>query len=127
MKIIRKSYEINVSVGRVWEALTKPSEIENWGAGPAKMDNKTGTRFELWGGDIHGINTEVTEYKKLIQNWYAGDWPEASKVVIELSGKDNQTKVTLEQTGVPDKEFDEINDAWDKYYFGPMKEYLENN
>lgn len=55
MKIIKKSYEINVCVEKVWVALTDPAEIDNWGAGPAKMDDKVGTRFELWGGDIHGI------------------------------------------------------------------------
>lgn len=127
MKTIKKSYQINAPTNKVWQALTDPEEIENWGAGPAKMDEKNGSGFELWGGDIYGTNTQVIENQKLVQDWYAGNWPQPSKVVIELSDKNGQTKITLEHKDVPENEFDEINESWDTHYFGPMKEYLELN
>ena len=56
VKTIRQIYLINSSLEEVWKALTDPKYIDAWGGGPAKMDEKVGTKFELWGGDIHGKN-----------------------------------------------------------------------
>lgn len=127
MKSIKKNYEIHASIARVWDALVNPSEIENWGAGPAKMDDKVGSRFELWGGDIWGTNTKTEVNKLLVQDWYAGDWKEPSKLEIKLTETNGKTKVTLLHENVPNSEIDEIDDGWDRYYFEPIKEYLENN
>lgn len=127
MRPIKKTYEISVSTSRVWSALVNPGEIENWGAGPAKMEDKVGSRFKLWGCDIFGTNTKIETNKLLAQDWYTGDWEEPSKLEIKLSETNGKIKVALLHENVPDSEHDEIEDGWDRYYFGPMKEYLEGN
>lgn len=101
MKPIKKNYEIHASIACVWNALVNCSEIENWDAGPAKMDDKVGSRFELRGGDIWGTNTRMEVNKLLIQDWYAGK-------LTETNGK---TKVTLLRENVPNSEFGGIDDG----------------
>lgn len=127
MKSIKQEYLINAPVEKVWKALVTPKEIEDWGAGPVKMNDKTGAKFSLWGGDIHGENTKVVKNKILEQNWFGGDWNEPSKVKFVLSKEDGKTKIELFQKNVPDKEVGDIDDGWRRYYLGPLKEYLENN
>ena len=125
MKAIKQNYTISAAVEKVWKALVDPREIEKWGAGPAKMDDKAGSKFSIWGGDIHGTNATVIENKVLEQDWYGGDWDQPSKVRFELKQKGNKTGLELIHENIPDDEAKDIDDGWKQYYLGPMKEYLE--
>lgn len=109
----------------VWKGLVDPKAIEMWGGGPARMEEKAGTKFSLWGGDIHGTNLEVVKNKKLVQEWFSGSWKKPSNVTFTLIEKGNETEVDLLHEEVPDEEGGEIADGWKDYYLGPMKELLE--
>ncbi len=125
MKTIIQDYHIDAPIEKVWEALTDAQEINRWGGGPAKMDDKVGTKFSLWGGDIHGTNIEVEVFKKLVQEWYGGEWQEPSIVTFKLEKKSSSTKIELIHENVPDKEYDEIDQGWKDYYLVPLKKYTE--
>lgn len=125
MKAVGKEYLINAPAEKVWQALVDPKVIAKWGGGPAKMDGKEGSKFSLWGGDIHGKNTKVIERKLLEQDWFSGDWKEASKVRFELKAKEQKTRLLLIHENVPQDEFDDISQGWDDYYIGPIKDLLE--
>ena len=83
------------------------------------------SKFSLWGGDIHGTNTKVTSEKKLVQDWYSGDWPEPSVVTFSLTGTGDTTEVKLTHTNIPDAEFSDIKSGWDDYYMIPLKKLAE--
>ena len=126
METIKQSYLINSSPEKVWQALTNPKIIEKWGAGPAEMDDKVGTNFKLWGGDIFGKNTKIIVNQLLEQNWYGGDWDKPSKVTIKLTGKGDETQLDLVQVNIPKEEAEGIAEGWKKFYFGPLKITVEN-
>ena len=125
MKTINQSYNIEAPIEKVWQALVDPNEIDKWGAGSAEMNDKVGTKFKLWGGDIHGKNREVITNEKLVQDWYGGDWKEASKVIINLKTDGDKTTIDLVHENIPDEEAKSIGDGWDTYYFGEIKKYLK--
>lgn len=89
------------------------------------MDDKVGTMFSLWGGDVFGTNIEVEPLKKLVQEWIEGKWDQPSKVTFTLTSQDNQTIVNLEHIDVPDDAARDIEDGWNRYYLGEIKKYLE--
>jgi len=126
MKTIVQEYSISAPIEKVWEALVNAREINGWGGGPAKMDDKEGTKFSLWGGDIYGTNIEVEVFKKLVQEWYGGKWEEPSIVTFKLQKKGDSTELELVQENVPDEEYEDIDNGWKEYYLGPLKEYLED-
>ncbi len=117
-------------IEKVWAALVNPEMIEKWGAGPAKMSDKVGYEFSLWAGDIHGKNIEVNNppkgKKRLVQEWYAGKWPEASTATFELTHKDGCTTIHFTHVKVPDAEFKDIDQGWDEHYLGKIKSFLES-
>ncbi len=125
MRIIRQTYIINSSLEEVWKALTDPKYIDAWGGGPAKMDEKKGTKFELWGGDIHGKNIEVVPLKKLVQEWFGGSWDHPSIVTFTLTKEKDAIKIDLLHKDVPDNEAKDIDEGWKEYYLEPLREYLE--
>jgi activator of HSP90 ATPase len=124
-KTINKVYKISSSVDQVWKALVDPETIDEWGGGPSKMNSRVGSDFELWNGDIYGKNIEVIENSKLVQEWFGGDWAKPSIVTFTLKKDIKGTVLELEQNNVPNDEFDDIDQGWDEFYLGPMKEMLE--
>lgn len=125
MTTIEQTYIVNSSLEEVWKALTDPKYINGWGGGPAKIDEKVGTKFEFWGGDIHGKNIEVVKNKKLVQEWFGGNWDHPSIVTFTLSEEKNAVKIDLLNTNVPDNEAKDIDEGWKEYFLGPLKKYLE--
>jgi activator of HSP90 ATPase len=125
MKEIEQTYHIDASVEEVWSCFIDPTQIEAWGGGPAKMKEKEGEEFSLWGGDIHGTNTKVVKEKTLVQDWYGGKWDKPSKVTFTFHSDGDKTVVDLTQTDVPEDEVQSIADGWKEYYIGAMKQYLE--
>lgn len=126
--MIKQTYIIKAPIEEVWKALVEPKYIDNWGGGPAKMDNKVGTKFSLWGGEIWGENKEIVKNKKLVQDWWSetDKWEKPSLVTFKLTADNNNTKLELIHENVPQKDVENITDGWKSFYLGPLKQYLES-
>jgi activator of HSP90 ATPase len=80
----------------------------------------------LWEGSISGKNIEFIEGKKIIQQWYFGDQPEASIVTIKLHEHKQGTSVELIHSNIPDDDYDDIVEGWDAMYFGSLQDFYED-
>jgi activator of HSP90 ATPase len=130
MKNIKKHYHIKASAEDIYTALTNPLTIEIWSGATAVMEPVAGTEFSLWDGDISGINLEFEPGKKIVQEWHFEEdeeKPEDQKsiVTIKLHSEGSNTDVELLHINIPDEAFDNIVDGWDRYYFKPLKELVE--
>ncbi|KKQ96360.1 hypothetical protein A3E15_02195 [Candidatus Woesebacteria bacterium RIFCSPHIGHO2_12_FULL_42_9] len=125
MRSFKQKYVIKASIGKVWQALVDPEQIEKWGGGPAKMSASPGDNFSLWGGDIWGKNSKVIPNKLLIQDWYGGKWETPSKVSFELKEINGNTELTLIHKNLPQEGWKELYDGWKDYYLGPLKTLVE--
>ena len=130
MKNIKKHYHIKATAEDIFTALTNPLTIEIWSGASAIMEPVAGAEFSLWDGDITGINIEIETGRKIVQEWYFEDEeglsPEDKSIVtIKLHNEGNSTDVELLHINIPDEAFDNIVDGWDRYYFKPLKELVE--
>jgi activator of HSP90 ATPase len=125
MKTIRQNHFINATPEEVFSAVINPFTIELWSGYPAQMEGREGTEFSIFDGDIVGRNLKVIENKQLIQEWYFGDRQEESIVTIDLKPHQLGTKVTLEQTNVPDEELEDFQEGWTVYYWGAIKNFFK--
>jgi activator of HSP90 ATPase len=130
MKNIKKHYHIKASAEDIYTALTTPLSIEIWSGAEAVMEPVAGTEFSLWDGDITGLNLEFEPGKKIVQEWYFEDEEDISPdhkslVTIKLHPDGNATDVELLHINIPDEAFDNIVEGWDRYYFGPLKQLVE--
>lgn len=128
MKTIKQTYIINSPAFEVWKALTDIEYINSWGGGPAKMDDKKGTKFSLWDGEIWGENLEVIPNNKLVQHWYSkGELPnKPSTVTFTLTDEDGKTELEMVQKDVPDAFEKDLDNGWRDFYLVPLKNYLES-
>lgn len=125
MKDFKKYFIIPAEPDEVFSALTNPFTIELWTGYKAVMDDKAGTEFSLWDGNITGNNIEVIENEKLVQEWYFGDQKEQSVVTIKLFKDKKGTQVELRHTNIPDDDYENITEGWIEYYFGAIKDFFE--
>lgn len=125
MKSLKMSWLIKAKPELVWQALTDPKLINKWGGGPAKMNDREGSAFSFWGGDITGKNIKVVKGKKLVQDWQEADWDEPSNLTVTLKAEKSSTRVELLQSGLPAGRYADIKEGWQEYYFGPLKELVE--
>jgi uncharacterized protein YndB with AHSA1/START domain len=132
MRTFTRLYKINAPISKVWQALTDPEVINEWGGGPsAKMSTEEGDEFSLWGGDIYGKNIQVEPGKLLVQDWYGGKWERPSQVTFELFEVGEKTEVKLTHADFPEQvsqqAIDDFASGWDEYYMGPLQELVEED
>ncbi|HKL08121.1 MAG TPA: SRPBCC domain-containing protein [Bacteroidales bacterium] len=125
MQNFKKYYKIPATPEEVFIALTNPFTIELWSGYKAKMDDKEGTEFLLWEGDISGKNLEIEKNKKIMQEWYFGEQENKSIVTIKIFEHKKGVQIELNHTNIPDDIFDNITEGWDEYYFGALKNFFE--
>jgi activator of HSP90 ATPase len=127
MKTFKKSFRINTEPSDIYSAITNPYTIELWSGYPAIMSTEPGSEFSLWEGDISGINLEFVLDKKIVQEWYFGDQSEKSIVTITIAPDRENSIITVEQTNIPDAEYDDIAEGWREYYIGAISTFFNPN
>jgi activator of HSP90 ATPase len=90
------------------------------------MSTEAGSEFSLWEGSITGKNLEFEDGKKIVQQWYFGEQPEASIVTIRLHEHKDGTSAELRHTNIPDEDYDDIIDGWNNLYFGALISFYED-
>lgn len=126
---IEDSLEIRAGITDVFHALTTARIIEDWGAGPARIQLKAGGRYSFWDGEMFGMIREVQFPTHLVytlreENWDSS-WPD-SLVRWDLRETHRGTELSLHHSGLPTRKIREIHrDGWGDYFLGPLKAYLE--
>lgn len=95
--------------------------------GTAYVSNKIGDKFTAWDGYIKGENLVLEPYNKIVQSWRSTnfkDHEEDSQIEVILNEGDDETKLTLTHTNVPESG-EHYKKGWDEHYFEPMKHYFE--
>ena len=125
MKTFRKTFRINTEPADIYSAITNPYTIELWSGYPARMSTEPGSEFSLWEGDITGLNLEFVNDKKIVQEWYFGEQEEQSIVTLLLHEVKHGTSIELIHTGIPDGDYDDIIEGWNRSYFGSLHKFYE--
>ena len=126
MKDLKKYFRIKADPMDIYACLTNPTTIELWSGYPAKMEDRPGTEFEIWGGDISGKIISLEPGKKIVQQWYFDPQEEPSIVTIKLHPDKHHVSVELRHTNIPDEVFEEFEEGWEEHFFGGIISFLED-
>lgn len=109
----------------LYNALTQRDMIQVFTGGPAKMEEEAteGMEFEMLGGNVTGSFLELVPFTKIVKRWRLKSWPSGvfSRVEMTIKQTDDDTKITIKQTGVPAKDLETTKVGWSRYYFEAMK------
>lgn len=126
--MIHQIVHFNATSQQIYECLMDEKKHSDFTGAKAKIENKVNGTFSVWDGYATGKSLELVAGKKIVQEWYASDWPEGdvSKLTIEFYEEGDGTVLTLTQIGVPEEFEKNVESGWDEYYWKPLKDYLEN-
>lgn len=124
MKNFKRYIKLPAPPEEVYLALTKPTGLQLWTGAEVEFEEVPGTEFSLWDGDITGKNLEFDYGKKIVQQWYFGDY-EPSIVTIKLHEDSNGTSLEFKQTNIPDEDFDDFTEGLDSYFFSGLIDFFE--
>jgi uncharacterized protein YndB with AHSA1/START domain len=129
-KEIKQTVFFPVSPETVYKALMS-SEIQSiFTDSDCRIGENVGDDYDAYDGYIEGTNLELVPYSKIVQSWTAFEdaWPEdhETKVIFELSPKENGTELKFTHENVPENLYDAFYDGWIEHYWEPMKDYFES-
>ena len=122
MKTIRQYVTFKVSPQDVYEAIMDSKKHSEFTKSEAYVSREINGEFSVYSGDIQGFNLDLVPGKRIIQSWRYSDWPDGHypKVTFTLEEIPSGTRLTFNQTGVPDESYDDIEQGWHDYYWEPM-------
>lgn len=111
---------------RVFKLLTDEKLFAAMSGAPAKIENKEGGAFSLFGGAILGRNLELVDAKRVVQAWRDAAWAPGlySVVRFELTAAGPGTHVAFDQAGYPQSDRASLVEGWKSHYWDPMKAYF---
>jgi len=128
MKDYKKYYIIPAPPEELYIALTNPFTIQLWSGDPATMSTEPGSEFSIFDGSIEGLNIEFEDGKKIVQEWYFGDEPEAPSIVtIKLHPHKEGTSLELKHTNIPDEAYDDMVEGWNEVYMQALQDFFEED
>lgn len=127
MKDYKKYFTIPEEPEIIYKALTTDFTIQLWTGQEAIMIAEPNTEFEIFSGDICGMNIDFEPSKKIIQEWYFGDPEYPSIVTIKLHPHPKGTSIELTHTNIPEEAYDNIVHGWNQDYFGALADFYSDN
>jgi activator of HSP90 ATPase len=126
-RTIKQTVTFKAAPHDVYEALMDSKKHAKFTGDKATISRKVGGKFSTFDGYSEGTNLELKQDNKIVQTWRAGDWPDGlySTATFSFKAIPSGTRLTFTQSGVPEKQYDDIAQGWRDYYWTPLKEMLE--
>ena len=94
---------------------------------PVTISRIAGTRFRAFGGMVLGKTLHVVPKRLIIQSWRGKDWKSEdidSTLIIRFLPDKAGGRFELTHVNVPEYDYNDVTEGWEKYYWKPWREYL---
>ena len=126
--VIYKSVELPASAQDLYEMYLDPQKHEAITGMPASINEVSGD-FKAFDGLLHGTILNTVKSRLIVQSWRSVSFKDedpVSTLIISFTPEGNSGRIDLVHLDVPDHDYDGVNAGWEKRYFIPWREYLEN-
>ena len=125
---IRISAIIPAPPERIYAAWLDSDEHSAITHSTAGVEAWVGGRHSAWGGSIRGTTVELQPGRRIVQTWWASDFPpgsEESRLEVLFEPVPEGTLVTINHTGLPQGRGHRYEDGWKDFYLDNMKAYFQ--
>ncbi|OQO13466.1 hypothetical protein B0A48_01694 [Cryoendolithus antarcticus] len=120
--------EFRTTAAQLYQTFTDPQRITAFTRGPPKLfeGSSEGSKFEIFGGNVSGSFTKLTEPTYIEQKWRLAQWPQGHfstmKIKFEQNDVDAVTIMRVDWVGVPVGHEEATKRNWDEYYVRSIKQ-----
>ena len=120
--------EFDCSVSDAYRVLIDSEILSKLTGMTASMDLHEGGAFHAWNNRCHGYMLHLKSNTRIVQAWRHDDFPEGlySIVVMDLEGTETGSRISFNQTGVPEEASGWLTEAWKKDFWVPISEHLND-
>jgi activator of HSP90 ATPase len=127
--LIHQEIDFKASPERIYEALLDQKRFGAASGTAAQIQREAGGAFTLIGGPVTGrnVDVELIPNQRIVQAWRVAQWPSGvySVVRFELTAKGLGTRIVFDQTGFPPDDREALTGNWSKFYWDPLRKYLD--
>jgi activator of HSP90 ATPase len=89
----------------------------------SQYDCQQGGKFSLFGDNITGNFLDIIPYDRIDMLWRFKSWPKEhfSHVSLQFQDDTDQTKLIIQQNGVPAQFYDNTMEGWKRFYLESIK------
>lgn len=99
------------------------SRVAAWTRAPPNIEDKEGTSFQLFNGNIEGKILKLEPFNRIEMLWRLKDWKSGfyTKLIIKLNQLETETKMDVYFEGIPIGEEEKVEDNFKEYYIKAIK------
>lgn len=127
-KTIHQSVKLPAAADRLYDMYLDPMLHSAFTGGQVTINPVVGSEFNAFEGMLTGRVLALSPKRLIVQSWRGKDWKSEdadSVLVLSFLPEGDACRIELVHVNVPDYEFEDIYQGWEKYYWKPWREYLE--
>jgi len=99
---------------QLYDFFTQRHMIQGWSKCRVEWEMSKGSKFQFFDGAIEGVLTDFVPSSLIKMNWRFKTWPSGhfSDVKISITQGVDNTTLILEQTGVPEGDYERTREGW---------------
>jgi len=125
--VIRQTLVLPASAERLFEMYLDPSKHQAITGTSVDIGDERGSKFNAFDGALTGTMLEVVKPRLIIQSWrsnvFKAEDPD-STLILSFTPEGDEGRIDLIHLDVPDHDYDEVTQGWEKYYWAPWRAYL---
>jgi len=129
-KTIEQSVTLPAPAEKLFEMYLSPKKHSEITGGPVSISSKEGSRFRAFDGMISGKTLLVIPKYMIVQSWRGSHWKkeeiDSILILTFLPASEKWGRIDLVHANVADSDYEGVKEGWERYYWKPWREYLEN-
>jgi activator of HSP90 ATPase len=113
--------------GQLFESYLDPVAHAEITGAMVSIGRSPGDHFNAFDGAIVGRILHVVPMRLIVQTWRATHWGTEdldSILVLTFSEDPAGGRIDLVHVNVPEHDYEDVREGWEKYYWAPWRRYL---
>ena len=127
--VITQSVVLPAAAQTLFEMYLDPIAHEAITGGPVVIGTDKGCEFRAFNGVITGTVLVVVTPTLIVQSWRSAEFKpndRDSTLILIFTPQEEEGRIDLVHLDVPDHDYDDVTEGWEKYYWVPWRRYLQS-
>jgi activator of HSP90 ATPase len=129
--VIQQSVVLPAPADKLFAIYLSPTEHAAFTGFPVTIGSEPGAAFEAFGGQLSGTILAVVPPRLIVQSWRSMKFNAAdpdSTLILSFTAdgpRREDGRIDLVHIDVPEHDYQDVVEGWQKYYWTPWRSYLE--
>ena len=127
---IYKSVVLPVTAAELFDMYMSAETHAAFTGAPVKISDEAGSEFEAFGGLLKGTTLQVVKPFLIVQSWrsvnFADEDPDSTLIISFTEEEEGEGRIDLVHLDVPEHDYQDVTEGWEKYYWTPWRAYLQS-